>query len=188
MYCCTTAGQLPTARSSFRTSSYPRVFILCPAASNVFRNAPNSCAVDPAWSCSPLMMLSKYCPRCGFVICCLNCRWRCSAYLSSAWIWRTPGWLAILGFNSLTSGCNRVTPEQPAVSGFNSSTSSCDRTASDGLLKCCRSGVSRILSPNVARYPHSIGLACVQFLGRGLFRRSLGSGIRDCSFLWWLAV
>ena len=133
-------------------------------------------------------MLSKYCPRCGFVICYLNCRWRCSAYLSSLSIWWTPRWLAILGFNSLTSGCNRVTPEQPAVSGFNSSTSSCNRTASDGLLKCCRSGVSRIPSPKVARYPHSIGLACVQFLGRRLFRRSLGSGIRDCSFLWWLAV
>ena len=135
MYHFTTAGWRPTAQSSFQTSSDPRVFVLCLGASNVFRNAPNSCVVDPAWSCSPLIMLSKYCSRCGFVICCVNCRWRCSAYLSSASIWLTPRWLAILGFNSLTSGCNRVTPEQPAVSGFNSSTSSWDRTASDGLLK-----------------------------------------------------
>ena len=121
---------------TFQTSCDPRVCVLCPAASNVFRNAPNSCAVDPAWGCNLLMTLSKCCPRCCFVICCLTCRWRCSAYLSSTLIWQTPRQLAVLGFNSLMSGCNRVTSEQLAVPGFNSLTSSCNRTGSDELSKC----------------------------------------------------
>ena len=110
---------------TFRSSRDPIVFVLCLAAFNVFRNASNTCTVDPTWSCNLQMMLSKFCPRCGFVICCLTCRWRCFAYLSSASIWRTPRWLTVLWFNSLPSSCDRVTSEQLAVPGFNSLTSSC---------------------------------------------------------------